>query len=102
MGLGRSTKRFRDHGTSQGRVGKRMDEQQRHAKTLEGVLKDRAHQRRLESEQNFVSSWEQDEFSLRRPWTQMVGLGSSTGCSGATLMRRRIIAGLCRTRDTYT
>ena len=63
--LGRDTECFRYHRTSQRGVWKSVNEQQRRSKMLKGIMKDRPHQRGLDSEENFVSPRKEDEVSVR-------------------------------------
>jgi len=102
VGLGRDTKHFRYHRTSQRGVWKSMNEQQRHSKMLKGIMKDQLHQWGLDSEENFVSPWKDDDISVR--WPLIIGLAtqSSVACRGARLVWRGIIAGLSHTKDACT
>jgi len=86
VGLGRDTERFRYHRTSQYGVWKSMNEQQRRSKMLKGIMKDRLHQQGLDSEENFVSPWKDDDVSVR--WPLIIGLAtrSSVACRGARLV----------------
>ena len=72
--LGHDTKRFRYHRTSQHRVWKSMNEQQRRLKMLKGIMKDRLHQWGLDSKENFVSPQKEDEVSVR--WPLIIGLAT--------------------------
>jgi len=53
---------------------------------LKGIMKDRPHQRGLDSEENFVSPWKDDDVSVR--WPLIIGLAtqSSVACGGARLV----------------
>jgi len=84
MGLGRNTKRFRDHGMSQSRVWKSMNKQQGRLKMLKGILKNRMHQRGLDSKHDFISPRKQDDLSIR--WPFIISPVCSAGCRGARLM----------------
>ena len=86
VGLGCDTERFRYYRTSQCGVWKSMNEQQRRLKMLKGIMKDRLHQWGLDSEENFVSPWKDDDVSVR--WPLIIGLAtrSSIACGGARLV----------------
>ena len=64
MGLSCNIKCLRDHRVSEGGIWECMNEQERHLKMLKGILKDRMHQQRLESEHDFVHPWKQHVTSL--------------------------------------
>ena len=63
-----------------------MNKQQRRSKMLKGIMKDQLHQRGLDSKENFVSPWKDDDVSVR--WPLIIGLAtqSSVACGGARLV----------------